>query len=341
MIRKWIVLNIGITLLIIVLVGFSMKEFACYQFNQYAHSALQFHQFRRVIGEYLIEAGLIAFLAAVLIHLIFAKKILSPLNRLLHFSKELKGDALHLDSKDEVGQIANDLKQASNRIHHLNQQQSQIMSALAHELRTPLTTLNGYLEGLEAGIFDQNKSIYDLLKKECVQLTDLVESMNELQQWENTEIKKQWMEMKRTVQSAAALFQNRFDELGVEVDMRVVSANVYCDPKAVYAILSHLFDNVVRYNVGQKVEIEGKPMDRQYVVSVSNQGSPIPKTAVAHLFDPFFRVELSRNRETGGTGLGLAIVKQIVRRLNGEVNFFSERDIHTICFSVPAFERQE
>lgn len=339
MIRKWVVLNIGITILVVVLIGVSISEFACYQFNQYTDSALQSHHFRKVVEGYLIGAGLLVFIAAVLIHLFFAKKILTPLHKLSDFSKVLnhrfEAHTVNVTSTDEVGQIADDLKQVSNRMNDLNQQQNQMMAGLAHELRTPLTNLNGYLEGLEAGVFDQNESIYALLKNECVQLTSLVESMREFQQWENGEIKKQWVEMKDAIPSATAPYQSQFDELGIELEMRVNPSRVYGDPQAIYAILGRLLDNVVQFDVGKNVKVEGYHLHDDYVISVSNKGLPIPEDAESHLFEPFFRVEDSRNRETGGSGLGLAIVKEIVDELNGEAGFYTEEHVHTFWCSFP------
>ncbi|TCP21071.1 signal transduction histidine kinase [Scopulibacillus darangshiensis] len=265
-----------------------------------------------------------------MIHLILSKKILYPLNRLSDDSNMLNknGNAIMVNSKDEVGQIA-------DRMKHLSRRQNQMMDGLAHELRTPLTTLNGYLEGLESGVFEQSQSVYALLRKECVQLTDVVENMHDLQAWKDSHIDNQWIEIKHTVASAVLLFQDRFDELNIDVDMQVESKTVYCDPKAVQAILAHLFDNVIRYDVGKKVVIKGKQVNHHFKVSVSNQGRDIPEEVQDQLFDPFFRVEASRNRRTGGSGLGLAIVKEIVKKLNGKVGFYSEHDFYTFCFFIP------
>lgn len=340
MILKWTVLNIGITTLIIIFVGLSMKEFACYQFNQFAQTELQSHQFRKLVGDYLIQAGLLTFLAAVLIHLLFAKKILHPLYRLSHLSRNLNqqsdADPVRVSSKDEVGRIANDLNQVSNRLKNLDQQNNQMMGSLAHELRTPLTTLNGYLEGLESGVFDEDPSIYTLLKNECVHLMKLMENMHEYHQWENGHITlhKQRIDMKETIQSGVARFQKQFAESGIDIETHLDFAHIDCDPRAIQTVLSHLLDNVIRFDVGKQVMIVGKFYNNEYVISLSNRGMPIPKVAEKQLFDPFFRVEHSRNRETGGSGLGLAIVKEIVNELNGKTGFYTEHHFHTFWFSI-------
>ncbi|WCM16190.1 sensor histidine kinase [Priestia filamentosa] len=340
MIRKWVALNIGVTGLVIGIIGFSVKELACRKFNEYASSSLHAQQFRKSIGEDLFNAGLLTLILAVLIHLFFAKKILNPLNQLSHTTKELDETIdspfpTHL--KDEIGQIANRLNEITNQVSHLHKQKNQMMVDLGHELRTPLTTLTGYLEGLEEGVFVPNEQVYSILKKECFQLTHLVNKIQELHQWESgrKSLERYWIESGRALQSSIEPFQNEMNKRDIERVIQVESATLYCDSNALHTVVSHIFDNVVRYNIGKKVIVKGKSYRDNYVISISNQGMPIPKEAEKQLFDHFFRVENSRNRETGGFGLGLSIAKEIVHQLGGEIGFYSRSGFHTFWFTIP------
>lgn len=346
MIHKWIVLNLGITLIVIILVGFSIKEFACYQFDLYSDSAIHSEQFRHVIEEYLLYAGILAFFLAVFIHLFFARKILHPLSKLTHFSKKWNQlsdpPALKETSKDEVGQIASDLMKISNQVHHLQQQRDQMMADLAHELRTPLTTLNGYLEGLEDGVFAKDESVTSVLKKECMHLITIIEKINELHKWESeqTELTYGRVQIRELTQSELKKDENKCEQLGIHVKFDVNPAQIISDQYAIRAIIHELLDNVFQYHVGKTVKIEGRNAGEHYVISVSNHGAPIPKYTEKQLFDRFYRIDPSRNRHTGGAGLGLAIAKQIVLRLKGKIGFYSEDDIHTFWFSIPIQREQ-
>jgi len=336
MILKWILLNLGITFMIIILVGFSIKEFACYQFNVYSESTLQSEQFRRMIEEYLLYAGIIAFFLAVLIHLFFARKILSPLSRLTRFSKkwdQQNNFSLKVDSKDEVGQIANDLLAISNQIQHIKQQRDRIAADFAHELRTPLTTLYGYLEALDDGIFSIDKSIMKVLKNECLSLIQLIEKINEWHRWESdkTTVTHEEIQIKDLLQSEYKILK----ELGFQIDGEIQPKIVYSDPSAISTILNELLDNVVQYHTEKKVKIEGKALEDHYCISISNRGTAIPKEAEEQLFDRFYRTDPSRSRSSGGCGLGLAIAKQVVSKLNGQIGFYSKDRFHTFWFSIP------
>ncbi|HET7579968.1 MAG TPA: HAMP domain-containing sensor histidine kinase [Bacillales bacterium] len=345
MIRKWIVLNVGITLFVIGLVGLTIKELACYQFNQYVHSTLRSEQFRQVLGQYLFDAGILALAIAVLAHLFFAKKILSPLQSLSRYSKTRDREAslsLNAFTRDEVGEIAGSLEKVSGELTDLNQKRNRMITDLAHELRTPLTNLNGYVEGLRSGAFDQNESVYAVLKEECGRLTTIVENMHELHRWENrkVELNCDWLLVEDLVHSNLSLFRNQLNKQEIQVRISVDPAQVYCDQRAVNALFTHLFDNVVRYDVGKKVVMEGNISDDRYIISVANRGKPIPEQEENHLFDPFYRAEKSRNRQTGGTGLGLAIVKEIVATFGGETGYDRKNGYHTFWFSIPVMKRE-
>lgn len=347
MLRKWVILNLVITLMIIVLVGFSIKEFACYQFNLYSESSIQSAQFRRVIEEYLFYAGILAVFLATLVHLFFARKILQPLHRLRNFLNKWEDERIEqlsseTNSKDELWQIENDLINISNHIHHLQQQRDRMMTDLAHELRTPLTTLYGYLEGLEDGIFTEDESITAILKNECSYLIKLIERINELYKWENENIKLTYesVHLQDYIHSKLKKYANIIEKLGLKIECDIYPIQIYCDQYALSAILYELFENVFQYHVNKSVKIEGKNLGEEVVIFVSNQGRPIPKIAEEQLFERFYRIDSSRNRNTGGSGLGLAITNQIVLRLKGKIGFYSKDNLHTFWFSIPKHSKE-
>jgi signal transduction histidine kinase len=79
----------------------------------------------------------------------------------------------------------------------------------------------------------------------------------------------------------------------------------------------NLIENAVKYGGGAQVRIEAGV--RQVAVVVEDRGPGIPEDRLAAVFDPFTRLETSRNRDTGGIGLGLALARAIVREMSGEI----------------------
>lgn len=334
MIRKWIVLNIFISVVIIIIVGYSIKEFACYQFNQFSHAPGQSEQFRNTIETYLLFASIFAFVFAVAIHLFFARKILQPLRNLTR-SHDQNIRLRAVTSNDEVGQIAKDILHISKRVHELQKQNEQLLADIAHELRTPLTTLNGYLKGLEDGIFSFDEATTAILKKECERLITFIERMNELHEWEQTEIINSEVNIKDLLEVIVIEYRRTFEEAGIHIQIDMEPVRLFSNAKALRAVMRELLDNVVHYHVGKEVWIKGFRESDQYFISISNEGKLISDEDAKHIFDRFYRVEPSRNRNSGGAGLGLSIAKQIVLRLSGDIGYDSNNRVHTFWFSLP------
>ncbi len=340
MIHKWVLLNFFLTLLVIVLVGFSIKEFACYQFNQYSESAAQAKQFRQTIETYQIYSGIVALVLTVVIHLFFAQKILQPLKSLFLSAKRgaENKESIVVDStsQDEISEISNEVNRMLKRLHHLQQQQEQMVGDLAHELRTPLTTLKGYLEGLEEGIFKEDDSTYRLLKQECSNMISVVGKLNELQKWESgqTDLNPEIIDISDWMHNELKKIEV-IGKAGIEVMTDVEPAVIEVDVQALHVIMNQLLDNVAKFDVEGYVQINGKAEDDQYIVSISHDGQPIPEDAADRLFDPMYRLDQSRQRSTGGPGLGLAIVKQVAQKMNGQAGLQTHNNHHTFWITIP------
>ena len=105
------------------------------------------------------------------------------------------------------------------------------------------------------------------------------------------------------------------------------------DPEKLGRVFSNLVANGIKYGHGASyIKLNAQQHGDNVVVSVANDGEPIPKESIAHLFERFYRVEASRSKATGGTGLGLAIVKSVVDLHHGTVQVKS--DDHETAFIV-------
>src|SRR6266516_944726 len=101
-----------------------------------------------------------------------------------------------------------------------------------------------------------------------------------------------------------------------------VSVNGY--PGRLRELVSVLLDNAVKYaDAGGRVEVALRKEHRKAIIEVSNNGPGIPRDALPHVFDRFYRVDEARSRESGGTGLGLAIARHIVDAHGGTINIES------------------
>jgi signal transduction histidine kinase len=187
-----------------------------------------------------------------------------------------------------------------------------MMAAISHDLRTPLTRMRLRLETGEVEARVRERCIDDLRE-----MNRLVESVIEVFRPEAA-APTQRVDL-------AALAQSAVDDLaetGADVRFDGPSAIVNADPLALRRVLDNLVGNALRYAGSARVRVDlGAGVTR---LVVEDDGPGIPEAELARVLQPFRRVEVSRNRETGGTGLGLYIAQQLVRR-QGAVLALSNR----------------
>ena len=98
------------------------------------------------------------------------------------------------------------------------------------------------------------------------------------------------------------------------------------NPDYLFRALSNLVRNAIRYaSRAGPISVSARSEEGEAAITVADHGPGVPDTALEDLFTPFFRLEASRNRDSGGTGLGLAIVKASVEACKGTVRARNRR----------------
>jgi signal transduction histidine kinase len=114
-------------------------------------------------------------------------------------------------------------------------------------------------------------------------------------------------------------------ETGAEVTVEGAPRGaVYAHPEALRRCLDNLVENAIRY--GERAHIRVADGDDGLCIAVADEGPGIPEADLERVFEPFFRLEPSRNRASGGTGLGLSIARNIARWHGGDVRLHNRGD---------------
>jgi two-component system, OmpR family, heavy metal sensor histidine kinase CusS len=199
---------------------------------------------------------------------------------------------------------------------------SEFSSDLAHEMRTPLATLLGRTQVAlsQPRTTDQLVDVLEGNVEELQQLSRLISDMLFLAQSEHA---KAALHLTRfDLRAEAVKVADYLELLAQERDVGVVvegAGTVVADQGLVQRAITNLVSNAVRHcSSGTQVRIlVGADADRM-CLAVVNLGEPIAPEHLGRLFDRFYRVDSSRNRDAGGTGLGLAIVKAIMKLHGGK-----------------------
>ncbi|OSX89915.1 hypothetical protein BTJ45_04297 [Bacillus mycoides] len=253
-------------------------------------------------------------------------------------------EKIEVRSMDELGELSNslndlsiNLQQAMFDLQNANQQlksdiekereietkRREFFAIVAHELKTPLTVMKGYLEGMIYNIGPyQNRDQYLKKNHQIIEsMEQLVREILSMSKLEQHTFKLQVEEVNLsklvgTITKNLEFFASQKDiQIIKEVDSDIF---VYTDCVLLEKACKNIIHNAIMYSPpNEKVYIKLSQESKQNHIEmqVINTGVEIKEENIQHIFEPFYRIEKSRNRNTGGSGLGLYIVKQIFESL--------------------------
>jgi len=233
------------------------------------------------------------------------------------------------NSTDELVELSMTFNKMMDRIESAYEKQKQFVSDASHELRTPIAVIQGYARMLERWGKDDKEILYESIEainKEAKNMQDLVDKLlfiarNDKDTMVLIKDKFNMSElMEEMVKDTIMLDTKRNIESHVEPDIYVNG-----DRDRIKQALRIFVDNAIKYtdeggNITLRLEKDGE----YAVASVIDNGKGISEKDLPNIFDRFYRVESSRERDKGGHGLGLAIAKIIVLRHGGRIKVSSK-----------------
>ncbi|HEV7318696.1 MAG TPA: HAMP domain-containing sensor histidine kinase [Ensifer sp.] len=208
----------------------------------------------------------------------------------------------------EVAYAATAFNAMRDRIAQYLEERVQILAAISHDLQTPITRMKLRTE-MADDFADREKLMQDLGQIESL----VKEGVAYARSAHGNVEKPTRVDLSSFIESLAYDYQ----DTGKRVTTSDVGGGtITTRPQALRRILTNLVDNALKF--GGSAEIEARRLaDDTVVIVVADRGPGIPDDQLEAVLKPFFRLEDSRNRETGGTGLGLAIAQQLAASING------------------------
>ncbi len=259
----------------------------------------------------LLSVGITAIVLS-LIGILVARQIARPLQQLTVSAEALgRGEAIRLTppaGPDDIRRLYEAFDRMQIRLHRFVDDRTRMLAAIGHDLRTPLTILRLRAEFI-ADPAVQAKILATVDEMQAITEATLTFAKNEATQ-----------ESTRTIDIAALLASLCDDlaELGHKVEFKDSERISYrCRPDNLKRAIRNLIENALRYAGSATVAVERHANALE--ITVEDHGPGIPPDETNRVFEPFYRLESSRNRESGGVGLGLSITRAIARQHGGDV----------------------
>ncbi len=248
---------------------------------------------------------------------LFARRLARPFEQFADAAERIGRDPRALpprvDGPEEVERAAEAFRQMQQRLQAYVTDRTQMLGAIAHDLRTPLTRLAFRLETLDGPERER-------MRGDVAEMEAMVKATLGFARADSEPAERQRLELGSLVEKVADDLAETGHRVGAEVlDPLVVEG----DPVDLRRLVANLLENGEAYGHSAHARVW---RDGNYaVVDIDDEGPGIPEDELERVFEPFYRLERSRNRETGGTGLGLSVVRSIARAHGGDVELSNRR----------------
>jgi signal transduction histidine kinase len=242
---------------------------------------------------------------------VIARSITRPLSELARAAdsvgRDLRQPRLAENGARELRHAARAFNTMQDRLQRYLDSRSRVLAAMSHDLKTPLTRLR-----LQVEMLDDSAAQVKLGKQ-----LDEMESMvhGALALFRGLDDNEAFAQL--DIDALLATLQSEFAEMSAPVTVEGHALRpIMGKPLALRRCLTNLIDNAIKFGARASVSVED---GAALVIRVRDDGPGIPEDQLERVFEPFYRLESSRNRATGGTGLGLSIARDVIQAHGGSL----------------------
>ncbi len=295
----------------------------------------------------MIVGGVLIIISLILVWF-FSKRITDPIRELVDLSERMARLDFEVcytsGGNNEIGVLGenfnrmsekleetiSELKSANNRLEadieqkaKLEQMRNEFLGNVSHELKTPIALIQGYAEGLKEGVSDdpESREFYcDVIMDEARKMNHMVKNLLTLNQLEfgNDEIQFERFNLTDLIAGVLQSMEYFAEQSGAKVQFLTRDpVYVWGDQYKVEQVLRNYVGNAFHHVSGEKiVEVKIEVLGGIARTTVFNNGNPIPKGDLPHIWEKFYKVDKAHTREYGGNGIGLSIVKAIMESMH-------------------------
>lgn len=242
---------------------------------------------------------------------LFARRLSQPITAFADAAERLGKDPrappLSISGSGEVLAAATAFNMMQERLRRYVEDRTAMVGAIAHDLRTPLTRLKFRIEAAPDDIRPKLAADIDQMEAMISATLGFVRDTNR--------------PAERTRLELSSLLESVIDEAaetgGAATVERSEKTVIEGDPVALKRLISNLVENALKYGGRARGRVYAE--EDMAIIEVDDDGPGVPPAELERVFEPFYRREPSRNRETGGIGLGLAVVRSLARAHGGDV----------------------
>ncbi len=267
---------------------------------------------------------------------IISKFFLSPFNRIIAVLEKMADG--HLDQRiplkgdDEFTDISYAFNHMAEKLEKVEETRDEFVSNVSHELKTPLSSIKVLSESilLQEGVpTEMYVEFLQDINSEVDRMTEIVTDLLTLVKLDQKEVglNKKLFRIDLLVLDITKRLKNLSDDKGIELIVIIEDeAEIFADEMKLSLGISNVIENAIKYTEEGEVKVTFSKDHQNTFITVEDTGIGIMKEELDKIFTRFYRVDKTRDRETGGTGLGLSITHSAVLLHNGSIKVESKEN---------------
>ncbi|HHV64880.1 MAG TPA: hypothetical protein GXX46_07400 [Peptococcaceae bacterium] len=303
-------------------------------------------------GVFILALGL-AVLLAFILSKILAGKFLKPLLVVKNNIEVITGPGVPAGRErlepvftqtKEIQELALATEKLAHTLDEQDKLRKRLTSDIAHELRTPLATLQSQLEAMIDGIWEATPERLSYCNDELIRLTGLINDLNELSVLESAQIEfnSTQVDFSKLVEEICENSAIIFREKNIDFTSEIAPGlTLKGDRNRLRQVVLNIISNAYKYTPEEgRVTVSLQREENWALLEIKDSGQGIAAADLPHIFERFYRGDLSRSRESGGAGIGLTIAKALVEAHQGTVEVESELGLGTkVAIKLPLIKQ--
>nr|WP_275556815.1 HAMP domain-containing sensor histidine kinase [Pediococcus pentosaceus] len=293
-------------------------------------------------GFLIILITLCASFLGIMVNLILMRPTIKSLERLRKQARDISKNNFNtmdeMVAPSEFKELSQDfnamsakLKETFKSLKDSENEKDEIIAQLSHDIKTPITSIKATVEGILDGIIapEEISDYLGTIDRQTDRLNNLVEELSylSLNQVNKVETEQETIFLDQLLIETMSEFQLTLEreKRKVAIDVTPTGAKIVSDRDKLSRIVYNLINNAFKYSQeGTPLRVSARFENNEVTISVTDSGLGISTEELQNIFRRLYRVEGSRNMNTGGHGLGLYIAQELAHQLNGEIRVKSE-----------------
>lgn len=289
-------------------------------------------EFLKEINKVITIIGILMTVITIIVAILISNNISKPIEVVSNMAN-LIGEGGYENRIDydsniaEIDVLINSINNLSSKLDEQEKLRKRLTTDIAHELRTPLTSAQTHIEAMIDGIWEADTERLISVNEDVSRLVNLVSQLQNLAKFDSEKSKLNLSEVniENLIRNIVYNNQGKALEKNININFDLENVNTYLDKGKISQVIVNLLSNAIRYTKdGGTVYIKAYKEANNIKIKFVDSGIGIPKESINYIFERFYRVDKSRNKDTGGIGVGLTIVKSIIDLHKGTIEVKSE-----------------